>query len=125
MGSWSLKGLTKQIESIPENKRFNPVNSSGALLAASVSCTILPLRDSPRMLLLRKKTYIRATHCVNLMSDSSFTSVACGMPEFDVKPVHCSLKNPVNGKENLERQRKMTLCNSIKENSILIFFLAI
>lgn len=82
----------------------------------------LPLRRSPRMLLLRKKP-IYKEYCVNLTSVSGFLSTACGMAAWvsDAETVHCRLESPVNGKENLGRQRKMSLFNSIKGNSILIF----
>lgn len=40
-GALELKQSDKtEIDSIPENNRFNPVNSSDALLAARASCAI-------------------------------------------------------------------------------------
>lgn len=123
MGPWNLNRLTKQrlnqsLKTI-DLTLWTPQMLYWLLV---LLVPFLPLRDSPRMLLLRK-TYIKTTHCVNLTSVSGFPSTACGMAAWvsDVKTVHCRLESPVNGKENLERQRKMSLFNSIEGNSILIF----
>lgn len=47
-GALELTQIDKtEIESIPENNRFNPVNSSEALLAASASCAIFATKRFP------------------------------------------------------------------------------
>lgn len=47
-GALELKQVDKaEIESIPENNSFNPVNSSNALLAASASCAVFAMERFP------------------------------------------------------------------------------
>lgn len=75
-GALDLKQVDKTaIESIAENNRFNPVSSSELHWLRELLVPFFPLRDSPRMLLLRK-TYVKPAHCVNLTSVSGFPSTA-------------------------------------------------
>lgn len=116
-GALEIKPVDKkEIESIPENNKFNPV-SSIALFTASASHAILPLRDSPRILVLNKT---KPTHCLNI------TSVWC-FPRSNFWDGWVSLRCEISSLQNGQlcnltiKKKKSVFFDSITGNNISIF----